>query len=55
MRIGVMLRAMEDQTDAPGIIALNLMDRILKMDSENDYVIFSETKRSWTGTLLGPM
>lgn len=40
MRIGVMLRDIGDQTDAPGIIVLNLMDELLKQDRKNDYVLF---------------
>jgi glycosyltransferase involved in cell wall biosynthesis len=40
MRIGVMLRDIGNQTDAPGIIVLNLMDEILRQDRENEYVLF---------------
>lgn len=40
MRIGVMLRDIWNQTDAPGIIVLNMMDKILEYDTENEYVLF---------------
>ena len=40
MRIGVMLRDIGDQTDAPGIIVLNLMDELLKLDRYNEYILF---------------
>jgi len=45
MRIGVMLRDIWNQTDAPGIIVLNLMDKILKYDNENEYVLFFRDDR----------
>ena len=40
MKIGIMLRGIGDQTDAPGIIILNLLDKMLEMDSINEYVLF---------------
>ncbi len=38
--IGVMVRDIENQLDAPGIIVLNLLDRILELDRDNRYVLF---------------
>jgi len=40
IRFGVMLREIPDQTDAPGIIALNLLDHLLEIDRRNEYVLF---------------
>lgn len=40
MKIGVMLRDIANQKDAPGIIVLNLMDKILEIDKHNEYVLF---------------
>lgn len=40
MRIGVMLRDIWNQTDAPGIIVLNMMDKILQHDKKNEYILF---------------
>ena len=40
MRIGVMLRDIGNQVDAPGIIILNLLDQILRLDQRNRYVLF---------------
>jgi glycosyltransferase involved in cell wall biosynthesis len=40
MRIGVMLRDIWNQTDAPGIIVLNMMDKILQHDKNNEYILF---------------
>jgi len=40
MKIAVMLRDIWNQTDAPGIIVLNLMDKILNNDKKNNYVLF---------------
>ena len=40
MKIGVMLRDIWNQTDAPGIIVLNMMDKILRNDKKNEYVLF---------------
>ena len=40
MRIGVMLRDINNQVDAPGILMLNLMDKIIEIDRENEYVLF---------------
>ena len=45
MRIGVMLRDIWNQTDAPGIIVLNLMDKILELDRNNRYVLFFRDDR----------
>lgn len=35
-----MLRDIWNQTDAPGIIVLNMMDKILQHDKKNEYVLF---------------
>jgi glycosyltransferase involved in cell wall biosynthesis len=35
-----MMRVIGDQTDAPGIIALNLLDHLLEIDRRNEYVLF---------------
>jgi glycosyltransferase involved in cell wall biosynthesis len=40
MNIGVMMRDIGNQVDAPGIIILNLMDRIIEQDRYNDYFLF---------------
>jgi glycosyltransferase involved in cell wall biosynthesis len=40
MRIGVMLREIYNQQDAPGIIILNLLDHLLEIDRRNEYVLF---------------
>jgi glycosyltransferase involved in cell wall biosynthesis len=40
MKIGVMLRDIFNQTDAPGIIILNLLDHMLRMDQKNEYILF---------------
>jgi len=40
MRIGVMLREIGNQEDAPGIIVRNLVDHILLEDRKNQYVLF---------------
>ena len=43
MKIGIMLREIANQHDAPGIIVLNLLDELLDLDRENHYtLIFSE-------------
>ena len=43
MRIGVMLRDIGNQADAPGIIVLNLIDELLRLDRQNEYVLFYRT------------
>jgi glycosyltransferase involved in cell wall biosynthesis len=40
-----MLRELWNQTDAPGIIVLNLMDKILENDETNEYVLFFRGKK----------
>lgn len=40
MRIGVMLRDIGNQVDAPGIIILNLLNELLRLDERNHYVLF---------------
>ena len=40
MRIGVMLRDIGNQVDAPGILMLNLLDQMLRLDEQNQYVLF---------------
>jgi len=40
MRIGVLLREISNQKDAPGIIVLNLLDQLLELDRHNHYVLF---------------
>lgn len=45
MKIGVMLRDFWNQTDAPGIIVLNLMNKILNYDKRNEYVLFFRDDR----------
>ncbi|MFZ0258118.1 MAG: glycosyltransferase family 1 protein [Gammaproteobacteria bacterium] len=39
-----MLRDIGNQLDAPGILVLNLMDNILALDTENEYVLFFKNK-----------
>ncbi|RMH37827.1 MAG: glycosyltransferase family 1 protein [Nitrospirae bacterium] len=40
MKIGVLLREIGNQKDAPGIIVLNLLDQLLELDRDNQYVLF---------------
>lgn len=40
MKIGVMMRAIGDQKNAPGIIVLNLIDHLLQLDKSNEYILF---------------
>lgn len=40
MKIGVLLREIGNQKDAPGIIVLNLLDQLLELDRDNHYVLF---------------
>lgn len=40
MRIGIMLRDIGNQSDAPGIIIMNLVDKMIELDRANEYVLF---------------
>lgn len=44
MKIGVMLREIGNQTDAPGIIVLNLLDNMLELDRTNEYILFYKNR-----------
>lgn len=49
MRIGIMLRDIGNQLDAPGIIVSNLTEKLLELDREHEYVLFlsSEHDLGW--------
>jgi glycosyltransferase involved in cell wall biosynthesis len=46
MRIGIMMRDIGNQLDAPGIIVLNIVQALLEIDSRRDYVLFLPNERS---------
>ena len=48
MRIGIMLRTIDDRQGI-GVYTLNLMDRMLPLDSKNEYVLFYKNAASVKG------